>query len=112
MVEGRIDFGSEPPCIDAADVYVYVEDTTYTDALAVMVYCERLLGVSYAGEPGGIVFKLDYHQQRSANATHTLRVLVDVDRNGRPGRGDYMSYQSVHVPVGDAVAHVPVRRID
>jgi hypothetical protein len=112
VVEGRIDFGPEAPCIDAADVYVYVEDTTYADAPAITVYRERLLGVSYAGDPGGIVFTLDYQAHRPANATHTLRVLVDLDRNGRPGRGDYVSYLAVHVPVGGAVAQVPVRRID
>ena len=93
-------------------MYVYVEDTSYADAPAVMLFSERLLGVSYAGEPGGIVFQLDYHSDRPANATHTLRVLVDLDRNGRPGRGDYVSYQAVQVPAGGAVAHVPVRRID
>ena len=112
MVEGRIEFGLVPPRIDAADVYVDVEDTTYADAPAVTVFRERLTGVSYAGEPEGLAFRLHYSSQRPAGATHTLRVLVDLDRDGRPGRGDYVSYQAVRVPEGGAVAHVRVRRID
>ena len=112
MVEGRIEFGLAPPCIDAADVYVDVEDTTYADAPAVKVFRERLTGMSYGGEPEGMVFRMHYIPQRRAGATHTLRVLVDLDRDGQPGRGAYVSYQAVRVPEAGAVAHIRVRRID
>jgi hypothetical protein len=111
MVEGRIEFVPEPVRFDAADVHVYVEDTTYADESALELFHLRMPGVSYAGGEG-IAFTLDYSPQQPAGRTRTLRVLVDLDRDGRPGPGDYVSYQAVRVPEEGAIARVRVRRID
>ena len=112
MVEGRIEFASESPHFDGADVHVWIEDTTYADEDAMPIFHLRMPHVSYAAEPEGLLFRLDYDQQRPEGRTYTLSVLVDLDGDSRPGRGDYISDQAVRVPEAGAVARVRVRRID
>jgi hypothetical protein len=111
MVQGRIEFVPEAGRFDRADVHVYVEDTTYADDNAVELFHMRLPGVSYGGDEG-IAFTLDYNPPQSAGRARTLRVLVDMDRDGRPGRGDYVSYQAVTLPEEGVIARVRVRRIE
>ena len=66
--------------------------------------------VSYAGEPGGIAFTLDYDPSRRRTRTHTLRVLRR-SRWRRPARARRLRLRirRCTVPMGGAVAHVPVR---
>ena len=111
MVAGRIEFEPEPPHFEGADVHVWIEDTTYADAPAIRLFHKRISEVSYAGEPEGISFTLDHEPDRPPGRTRTLAVLVDLDGDGRPGRGDYISYQAVSVPDEGQAAHVRVQRI-
>lgn len=112
MVEGRIEFVPAPPHLAAADVHVWLEDTTYADAPAVVVAHVALRAISYAGEPGGIAFRIADVPELSASRTYTLRVLVDLDGDGRPTRGDYVAVQAISVRAAGAELRVPVRRIE
>ena len=112
MVEGRIEFVPDRPHFDAADVHVWIEDTTYADTHAVAVFHLRLARVSHAGEPGGIPFTLNDNPQRPKGRTYSLAVLVDMDGDGEPGRGDYVSFEAVRVPEDGSVARVRVQRIE
>ncbi len=111
MVTGRIEFVPDRPQLSAADVHVWIEDTTYADAYAARVFHHQMSQVAYRGEPEGIPFTLDYNPQRPAGHTYTLSALVDLDGDGRPGRGDYVSFQAVAIPQEGTVACVRVQRI-
>ena len=111
MVTGRIEFVPDQPHFDAADVHVWVEDTTYADAYAARVFHHRMSDVSYHGELEGIPFALDYNLPRPVGRTYSLSALVDLDGDGKPGRGDYVSFQAVAIPQEGTVACVRVRRI-
>ena len=110
MVAGRIEFLPERPHLRAADVHVWIEDSTYADAPAARVFQKRMPAVSYGGEPEGIPFMLDYDPEPS-NRTYTFGVLVDLDGDSKAGRGDYVSNQAVKVPMDGTVARVRVQRI-
>jgi hypothetical protein len=112
-VSGRIEFEPERPRLREATVHVWIEDTTYADAPAIHVAEHRMTNVSYDGDPDGIPFALEWPDERSRSPGHTYSVaaFVDIDRDGRPGRGDYVCYQAVPVPRPDTVAHVRVQRI-
>jgi hypothetical protein len=110
MVAGRIEFLPERPQLKAADVHVWIEDVTYADAPAVRVFEQRMAGVAYEGEPDGLPFTLDYNPEPS-NRSYNLGVLVDLDGDSKAGRGDYVSYQAVALPLDGSVARVRVQRI-
>jgi hypothetical protein len=112
MVEGRIVFVPHPPAFEQADVHVRVEDTTYADAEAVALARVVIPGVAPPAEPDGLAFRLDYEHEAVAGRSCSLAVLVDVDGDGVPGRGDYVSYQAVRVPAPGETALVRVRRIE
>lgn len=111
MVTGRIEFVPDRPHFDAADVHVWVEDTTYADAHAARIFHHRMSHVSYHGETEGIPFALDYNRPRPPGRTLSLSVLVDLDGDGLPGQGDYVSFQAVTIPEAGTVACVRVQRI-
>jgi len=107
-IEGRIVFGEDARPFQDASVEVVLEDTTYADAPAVAVARLVLRAVSYDGAPGGsIAFALPRPPAAPGRA-HTLRILVDVDGDGRLGKGDYRNAESVPVPL-DAAAALTVR---
>jgi hypothetical protein len=62
--------------------------------------------------PEGLAFTLDYEPGAVEGRSCSLGVLVDVDGDGVPGRGDYVSYQAVRVPAPGEPALVRVRRIE
>jgi len=112
MIAGRIEFVPEPPRFERADVDIWIEDTTYADAAAVEIFHTRLTSVSYDSAAGGLPFTLDYTPTHEPGRTYSFGVLVDVDGDGRPSRGDYISFEAVRVPVDGSEARVRVRRID
>ena len=112
-MSGHIDFGSERPRLRAPVVQVWIEDTTYADAPAVRVAEARMTNVEYDGDPDGMPFTLEWDDPRahSPRRSYSLAVLVDVDGDGRAGRGDYVCPQAVAVPPPGTPARVRVQRI-
>jgi hypothetical protein len=112
-VSGRIEFGPERPRPGEADVHVWIEDTTYADAPAIRVAEQRLTHVFADTEPGDIPFTLEWDDERWRSPGHTYSVaaFVDVDRDGRPGRGDYICYEAAPVPRPGTTARLRVQRI-
>jgi uncharacterized lipoprotein YbaY len=112
-VSGRIEFGPEGARLREATVHVWIEDTTYADVPAVRLAEQRMLDVFYNGEPDGIPFTLEWDDEGSRTPGHTYVVaaFVDVDRDGRPGQGDYVCHQAVPVPRPGTAARVRVKRI-
>jgi hypothetical protein len=112
-VFGRIDFGAERPRLREAVVDVWIEDTTYADAPAVRVAERRMTDVSYDGDADGIPFTLEWDDERSpaAERGYSVVAFIDVDGDGRPGRGDYVCSQAVPMPRTGTVARLRLQRI-
>ena len=92
---------------------MWIEDTTYADAPAIRVVERSMTDVSYDGDPDGIPFTLEWDAEpsRSPGRSCSVVAFVDLDGDGRPGRGDYVCYQAVPVPRPGTVARVRVQRI-
>jgi uncharacterized lipoprotein YbaY len=93
-VEVRAQGGARPPA--GAPVIVQVRDTSLADAPAVV------LGTSVAAIAGGsdpCLARLVVDVDRLGPSL-TVWAHVDVDRDGRVSRGDYVSVQSFPVPAG------------
>lgn len=111
-MSGRIEFGSAPPRLRAPVVQVWIEDTTYADAPAIRLAERRMTGADYDGDPDGIPFTIEWDErQRSPGHTYSIAALVDVDRDGRAGPGDYLCTEAVTVPPAGTPARVRVQRI-
>ena len=79
------------PC--DVDVYVRLEEVTRADAPATRVAEAVLSGVHLGRGPGSIPFEL-HNVATSPGGHYSVRVHVDVDRDGKISRGDYVSTQS------------------
>jgi uncharacterized lipoprotein YbaY len=112
-IEGRILFGEDARPFQDASVEVVLEDTTYADEPAVPVARLVLRAVSYDGAPGGsIAFALP-RPPAAPGRRHTLRILVDVDGDGRLGKNDYRNAESVSIPPDTTESlTVRVKRVD
>lgn len=112
QISGRLVFGADAsPFVDAS-VEVVVEDTTSADAAAEPIARVVLPAISYDGARGeGVTFAVR-RAPPAQGRSHTLRVLIDVDRDGRLGLGDYHNAESVPLPSGSlAGLSVRVRRV-
>ena len=104
-------FGDDALPFRGASVELILEDTTFADAPAIPVARRVLSSVSYDGGGGSIAFVL-HRDPVEPGRHHSLMVLVDLDGDGKLGRGDYRNAESVPVPPGSARdLIVPLRRI-
>ena len=112
VIEGRIVFGGDTAPFQGVSVELVLEDTTYADSPAIPVARLVLSSVSYDGAVGGSIAFALRRDAVAPGRRQTLRILVDVDGDGRLGRGDYGNAESVPVLPGstrDLV--VRVRRV-
>ena len=110
-VTGRILFGDDTTAFSDATAYLFVEDTTYADAPAVVLASWRKAGVAYPAAAAGIPFEVDVDPDPSEGRRCTLRVLVDLDGDGSVSRGDYLNVESVQVRPGAGAVDVRVKRV-
>ena len=91
---------------------VRLEDTTYADAHAMTLAESSTPGVSYSAGRETIAFEIAADTARELSRRWTLRVLIDVDGDGRIGPGDYVNAASVPIPDGQLIdVTVPVKRV-
>jgi hypothetical protein len=115
-LRGRILFGDDACAAPHADVILRVEDTTYADAHARTLDTIVRAHVTIDG-PGAVVpFTCDLGPSLSAappGRRLTLRVVVDLDGDGRLGAGDYVNTIAIPLAQVDAAVmlDVPVRRL-
>jgi hypothetical protein len=112
-IAGRIVFADDARPFRAASIEVILEDTTYADAPAVRLARTVLRDVAYDGaRQGGIAFELERPPAPPASQ-QCLRVWVDIDDDGRLGKGDYRNAERVAVPHGTTTGLVVrMKRID
>ena len=92
-----------------ATLYVWLEDSTEIDRPALTIAATTVRGIT--GQSQSLSFELTAPDNDNTRR-RTLRVLVDLDGDGRVGHGDYLSVESVLVPAGGTAVtvNVPVRR--
>lgn len=94
-VRGEVLIGVDAPAFSRATVYVRLEDVSRVDAAARIV-AEQVVGdVSHA--PASVVsipFAVSAAEVVDERTTYVVRVHVDVDRDRRVGRGDFVSTES------------------
>ena len=111
-VTGRLLLGDDAVPFAGAVATVIVEDTTYADAPAVPLASWRSNDVTYPRDRDGVPFDLDVQPDPADNVRCTLRALVDVDRDGSAGPGDYVSVESIRVTRRSGPVVLRVKRLD
>jgi hypothetical protein len=97
LLRGEIVFDEVPPSFAKASVHIYLEDTTLTDASAKVVLHQVVANVAAdMVQNERIPFTID-GTIPDTRACYTVRVLVDVDGDGKISHGDYVS--TVSYPV-------------
>jgi hypothetical protein len=100
-IRGEIKFVPTAMAFKDADLIVSVEDVTMQDVRVRRLVERKFKNVSYDGRPGSrLRFTLD-NLHPNPKDRYRLRVLVDLDRNGRISRGDYRSVKAVPVLTGN-----------
>jgi hypothetical protein len=110
-VTGRVVFGADAVPFSGATAIVSVEDTTYADARAIKLASWTTDDVSYPRDATGVEFEVDVQPDPPDNVRCTLRALIDVDRDGSAGQGDYVNVESVPAGRGTGAIDVRVKRI-
>jgi len=110
-VTGRLLLGDDAVPFTGAVATVTVEDTTYTDAPAATLASWTSNDVSYPRDRDGVPFDLEVQPEPADNARCTLRALVDVDRDGAAGPGDYVSVESIRVTRSGGPVTLRVKRV-
>jgi uncharacterized lipoprotein YbaY len=96
VVRGAIAFEAGAPALRGATVYIRLEDVTEADAPSRLVAQEVLRGISKPSRGGQIPFEMRTGGI-DERASYNVSVLVDLDGDGRPSRGDFSSVQSYPV---------------
>jgi hypothetical protein len=97
LLRGEIVFDESPLSFVKASVHIYLEDTTLVDASAKVVLHQVVSNVAAdTVQNERIPFAFD-GTVPNTQAHYTVRVLVDVDDNGRISHGDYVN--TVSYPV-------------
>ena len=110
-VTGRLLFGDDVMTFSGARATVSVEDTTYADARAVRLGSWTNDDVSYPRDADGVPFDIEVQPEPLANVRCSVRALIDVDRDGSVGRGDYVNVESILIGPERGSVDVPVRRV-
>jgi uncharacterized lipoprotein YbaY len=107
VVRGAITFEEGAPAFRSATLYIRLEDVTEADASSRLVAQEIRRGVS--GPPREIPFEIKT-AGIDERASYNVSVLVDLDGDGRPSRGDFTSVQSypvlTHSHPSEVLVHV------
>jgi uncharacterized lipoprotein YbaY len=96
-VRGEILFGAPPPSLAGARIIVRLENVSRADAPA-SVAAEKVWEGPGGPWPTGAALPFNLPVPAvNPGASYTIRVLIDVDRDGRLGQGDYISTESYPV---------------
>lgn len=109
LVHGRIVFDESAESFTGATLYVFLEDTTYADDSAVKVAEQITKDVAYdARTHNSLPFAL-YGEVPDQRAHYTVRVLVDLNGDGKTSRGDFINMESYPVLSRENPTDVTIR---
>lgn len=109
-VSGKLVFDPAPvsSSLDAARVYVRLEDTTMLDVAAVEVVQQEILLNDQDLSRGQLTFDLPVVHPDPSHS-YNVRAHVDMDGDGGISRGDYISVQGYPVLTFGFPTHVRIR---
>jgi uncharacterized lipoprotein YbaY len=109
MLRGQVVFDDSTQSFDGATLYVSLEDTTMADESAVIIARQVTQDVAYdAHARNTLPFAFD-GVVPDERAHYTVRVLVDLDGDGKISKGDFINVQSYPVMTRGAPREVAVR---
>lgn len=114
LLRGRVVFDESVESFAGATLYVFLEDTTLADESALKIAEQVTKGVAYdADARNSLPFALD-GTIPDRRAHYSVRVLVDLNGDGRVSRGDFVSVESYPVLTWShpSVVTVRVERVD
>src|SRR6266480_1555796 len=97
LLRGRVVFDESVESFAGATLYVFLEDTTLADESSVNIAEQVTKDVRYdasGGESIPFAFDVAIPDER---AHYTVRVLVDLNGDGRTSRGDFVNVESYPV---------------
>ena len=100
VIEGYVVFGDDVLPFAGASIEVVLEDTTQADAPASPVRRVVLHPVAHDGVVGNAIGFSLRRGPVPPGHRQSLRVLVDLDGDGRLGPGDFRNAESVPIPPG------------
>jgi hypothetical protein len=90
-------------------MYLYLNDTTMADEAAKTVLKYALENVSYDSKArNSLSFSL-HGTIADMGADYTVSVIIDLDGDGKAGRGDYRNVQAYHVLTRGNPSRVTIR---
>jgi hypothetical protein len=97
LLQGEVRFDEQTESFSDATMYVYLNDTTMADEPAKRVLTAEVQNVGYdATVKNRPTFSL-YGVLPRENADYTVRVIVDLDKDGKAGPGDFINSESYPV---------------
>ena len=97
LMQGEILFSEGAPSFTKASIHIYLEDTTLADAPARVALHQVMADVPAELILNNRIPFVLYGTIPDPRARYTVRVLVDVDGDGRISHGDYISTASYPV---------------
>ena len=105
----RVELVPSQRSFENADVIISIEDLTREGGKVERLAQRKFTKISYDGKPGTVLeFKVDKLEPKP-NHHYNLRVLVDLDCDGRISRGDYRSIERKYVFTGNDPPKVTIR---
>jgi hypothetical protein len=99
VVEGKITFEENAMAFSGAVMYVYVERVTYADTASEKIAVHTRQEVSFDPQETDsdiLTFKLEVPDLNPQD-DYAIRAHIDLDRDGKISRGDYINMQSYPV---------------
>jgi uncharacterized lipoprotein YbaY len=97
LLHGEIVLDEGSPPFTNASVHIYLEDTTLADASAKVVLQQVIANVTTTGVPNERIPFTLHGTIPDPQADYTVRVLIDVDGDGKLSHGDYINTTSYPV---------------
>lgn len=96
LLSGEVVFDDDLPSFTNASLHIYLEDTTLADSSAKVVLHQVMENVADTMQNGRIPFAI-HGTILDPQAYYTVRVLIDMNGDGKISRGDYIN--SISYPV-------------
>ena len=109
ILAGEIVFGAEAVAFSGATLYVTLEDVTYADDDAITIQELVITDVDHDSRaPSRLTFEMPCSVPNPW-AQYSVRVHIDVDRDGKISSGDYVNTQNYPVLTSGNPSVVSVR---
>ncbi len=97
LVEGKIVFDQYAKSFSHGTVYIYLEDVSMADVLSKVICEDVIADVNYDATSNTTIDFGLYGKIPNYQARYAVRVHVDIDRDGKVTKGDFINMESYYV---------------